>query len=100
MASLLSNEALCQFVGEASEQTKVLHYVFNDVLMILDIPHFVIDALAHCYVLMREVCHTNHVQKELKQMLRKVAFFITVARKIETEQYWLLHQEVSDIFLK
>lgn len=59
--------------------------------MILEIPHFVIDALAHCYSLMRVVCREN---KSLKMILRKVAFFITVARKMETEQYWLLHREV------
>ena len=67
--------------------------------MLLEIPHFVIDALAHVYILGKH--HVKQIEKkeekaELSSILHKLAFFTTISRKTGTEEYWLLHQEVSD----
>lgn len=62
--------------------------------MVLEIPHFVIDALAHCYSLVQSICLKKENTTQMKLIGRKLAFFITAARKMESEQYWLLHQEV------
>ena len=111
MISIVTNEELREFLGKTSsnqestskisissqKSSTLLQNLFCDLLLFLDTPHYVIDALAHLAILYQT--YVKHIQdKSLKKSLnaayRKVIFFVSFARKMQTEQFWLLHKEV------
>ena len=105
MASIRSNERLSPFAsslasGQAVNQLEthkqgagsVLENTFADVLGLLDLPHFWIDALAHLVVLIH-----MHGRKALFAAERKCAFFATYFRTMEAEPFWLLHKELETV---
>lgn len=111
MISIVTNEELREFLGKtpsnqestskisiSSQKSSILlQNLFCDLLLFLDTPHYIIDALAHLAILYQE--YIKHIQdKSLKKSLnaayRKIVFFVSFARKMQTEQFWLLHKEV------
>lgn len=68
--------------------------VLNDLLALLEIPHFLIDAMAHCAVMFR---HEYRKEKRKEWMLaeRKCVFLTSTLRKCSTEEFWLLQKEVG-----
>lgn len=110
MASIRSNERLSPFAsslasGQAVNQLEthkqgagsVLENTFADVLGLLDLPHFWIDALAHLVVLIHTHGEKVKRRKALFAAERKCAFFATYFRKMEAEPFWLLHKELETV---
>lgn len=110
MASIRSNERLTPFASSlASEHAvnqleihkqgtgSILENTFADVLMLLDLPHFWIDALVHMVVLIHAHAEKTKRRKALFGAERKCAFFATYFRKMEAEPFWLLHKELETV---
>lgn len=68
--------------------------VLNDILVLLEIPHFLIDVMAHCAVMFH---HEYKKEKRKEWMLaeRKCVFLTSYLRKCSTEEFWLLQKEVG-----
>ena len=78
------------------KESSVVENTLTDVLLLLDTPHYLIDALAHLVVLFHEhAAERKSKRAELFRSERKCAFFATYFRKMEAEQYWLLHKEME-----
>lgn len=65
----------------------------SDVVTLFEIPHFAIDALAHCSLLFRH-CYLKHKRKYLFLAEKKCSFLTTFLRRMTTEEFWLLQKEV------
>lgn len=107
---MLSNERIIKFVGETLHETQtqtssglqfnhkqngsVIHHTFSDVLLLLETSHYAIDALAHLYVLCKSIVSTTEKPFQKQPIVHKLAFLITYMRRLEAEQFWLLHKEV------
>lgn len=114
---MLSNERILQFVGDVPRETQtqvqantslefnhkqsgsVIHHVFSDVLLLLETSHYAIDAMAHLFVLCKSILSTTQQSSQIQPIIRKLAFMITYMRKMEAEQFWLLHKEVCCIII-
>ena len=68
--------------------------VLNDLLALLEIPHFLIDAMAHCAVMFRHE-YRKEKRKEWTLAKRKCVFLTSYLRKCSTEEFWLLQKEVG-----
>lgn len=68
--------------------------VLNDLLALVEIPHFLIDGMAHCAVMFR---HEYRKEKRKEWMLaeKKCVFLTSYLRKCSTEEFWLLQKEVG-----
>ena len=78
------------------KESSVVENTLTDVLLLLDTPHYLIDALAHLVILFHEhAAERKSKRAELFRSERKCAFFATYFRKMEAEQYWLLHKEME-----
>lgn len=97
IASLMSDSRLQQLVEqeskvgklESEKEERFCMMVFFDVLTLLEIPHYLIDALADVTLMIRAVWPKD-IGKE-----RKCSFFTTYFRKMDTETFWLLRKEVE-----
>lgn len=65
----------------------------SDVVTLFEIPHFAIDALAHCSLLFRH-CYLKYKRKYLFLAEKKCSFLTTFLRRMTTEEFWLLQKEV------
>ena len=96
-SSLASGQAVNQLETHKQGAGSVLENTFADVLGLLDLPHFWIDALAHLVVLIHMHGEKAKRRKALFAAERKCAFFATYFRKMEAEPFWLLHKELETV---
>lgn len=58
----------------------------SDVVTLFEIPHFAIDALAHCSLLFRH-CYLKYKRKYLFLAEKKCSFLTTFLRRMTTEEF-------------
>ena len=66
---------------------------FLDVVAIFEIPHFAIDALAHCSIMFYSL-YQKQKRKNIILAQKKLVFYTTYLRKCTSEVFWLLQKEV------
>lgn len=66
----------------------------SDVAAVFEIPHFAIDAMAHCTILFRHY-YAKYKRKDVLLAEKKCTFLTTFLRKMSTEEFWLLQKEVG-----
>lgn len=104
VAHIRNNEELLELAQSTHQESANKQFFFQeyilrglyDVSAIFEIPHFAIDALAHCSIMFDSV-YRRQRQKRIILAQKKLVFYTTYLRKCTAEEFWLLQKEVGKL---